>query len=305
MDIIQLFIMLLGGTMCSIIALFSFLIRYRNKKRKILLVTMELSTAVLMFANVLTHVFDKNASSFGLFITKTGNFISFFLIYVQLLCLYHYISSYLPEKDEYKTEGNVVSIYALAGFGLLVLSQFNGMFYSIDRSNTYKEGPLILLAYIIPMALSFFCFLKTVNNRNHLTPYIFIANIIFTLLPVICGLIQVVVRGTYLFEISMAVSMIVMFGLSLVNQNAYLSHIARIEQATRLYNSYGFIQKIEEKIAKNEISKYNAYYFDISRMGLINRKYGNNVGDQVIVNYAGAYRSQTYTAAIPSGSSQG
>lgn len=291
---IQMFGLALGGTMCFIIAVFSLLIQYRNKNRKAVLFLMELSTAIMMFADVCTLKYNGDTSTLGFVITYISNFLVFFLIYTQLLLLYLYIDTYLTKhKDpKYSKYERYIIIAAVAVAVLqLVISQFNGMYYSIDSNNVYSRGPVFFGAYIVPVSLSLYYFIKTIKNRMHLTPYIVIANVVFTTLPVVCGIAQGLMDGTSLFDMSMSVSMVIMFALSLVNHNAYLSHIARIDRVTRLYNGYGFVLKIEEKIAKNEISKYNAFYIDIARMGLVNRKYGNLAGNEIILNYSKILKS--------------
>lgn len=289
MGYFQMFALALGGTMCFIIAVFSLLIQYRNRNRKAVLFLMEFSTALLMLADVCSVRFNGNSSSLGFVVTHVANFLVFSLVYTELLLLYLYINTYLTNHVEFKyiKYEKIIVIFAVAVAMIqLVISQFNGMFYAIDENNVYMDGPLFFGAYIIPVALSVFYFIKTIRNRKHFTPYILMANIVFTTLPLVCGVIQVITGGKALFDVSMAASMIIMFALSLVNHNAYLSHIARVDRTTRLYNGYGFMIKIEEKSAKGEISKYNAFYIDIARMGLINRKYGSTAGTEVILNYA-------------------
>lgn len=90
----------------------------------------------------------------------------------------------------------------------------------------------------------------------------------------------------YTLILSICVCAIVLFILSLVTQNHFLIQIASREKDSGLPNSYGFITEMKHFFEIGTITNYDAFYFDIRRMGLINRKYGGDTGSVIIVKYS-------------------
>ena len=94
---------------------------------------------------------------------------------------------------------------------------------------------------------------------------IYISGLIFTLLPLICAIIQGIFYGTSLFNPSIGIAAITMFALSLIDQNEVLRRTARIETMTGYLNTYGYIEKMHKIIKDKKIDRYTAFYFDIVR----------------------------------------
>lgn len=68
-------------------------------------------------------------------------------------------------------------------------------------------------------------------------------------------------------------------------------HVRKIlettEQKTGLLNESACIAKLNEMLADSSAYDYTAIFFDLERFGLINDKYGMEVGNRVIAEYAG------------------
>ncbi len=60
------------------------------------------------------------------------------------------------------------------------------------------------------------------------------------------------------------------------------------DSMTRLLNAGGFLTYIDTLIEKKELSQYNAYYFNLSRFSLVNRRFGSSETDNIIVRYTDA-----------------
>ena len=61
-----------------------------------------------------------------------------------------------------------------------------------------------------------------------------------------------------------------------------------IDGLTGLVNAGGFLTYVDSLIEKKELSKYNAYYFNLSRFSLVNRRFGSSETDKIIVRYTEA-----------------
>ena len=76
----------------------------------------------------------------------------------------------------------------------------------------------------------------------------------------------------------------------------YILYKKRIESEllsfnTKLYNAHGFLTKIDELSNKINMKEYNSYFINLKGFGLINKTYGNKVGDQSIIYYATKLKS--------------
>lgn len=65
-----------------------------------------------------------------------------------------------------------------------------------------------------------------------------------------------------------------------------IKQIGHTDQLTGLPNTGGFLTHIDKIIAKGEITKYNAFYFNLARFSLVNKRFGTKETDTIIYRYA-------------------
>ena len=65
-----------------------------------------------------------------------------------------------------------------------------------------------------------------------------------------------------------------------------IQRIGHTDQLTGLPNTGGFLTYIDEVIAKGELTKYNAFYFNLARFSLVNKRFGTKETDTIIYRYA-------------------
>lgn len=70
-----------------------------------------------------------------------------------------------------------------------------------------------------------------------------------------------------------------------------IKEIGHTDQLTGLPNTGGFLSYIDEVIAKGEITKYNAFYFNLARFSLVNKRFGTKETDTIVYRYATEVRS--------------
>lgn len=68
--------------------------------------------------------------------------------------------------------------------------------------------------------------------------------------------------------------------INAVKQMGHTDHL------TGLPNTGGFLTYADEVIAKGEIEKYNAFYFNLARFSLVNKRFGTKETDTIIHRYA-------------------
>ncbi len=64
-----------------------------------------------------------------------------------------------------------------------------------------------------------------------------------------------------------------------------IKHVGLNDRLTGLPNSGGFLSYMDELLEKNLLTEYNAYYFNLSRFSLVNKKFGAKETDQIILKY--------------------
>lgn len=63
-----------------------------------------------------------------------------------------------------------------------------------------------------------------------------------------------------------------------------------VDGLTGLVNAGGFLSYIDSLIEEKELGKYNAFYFNLSRFSLVNKRFGSKETDNIIVRYTEAIR---------------
>ena len=276
----------ISGT-CLMLAIMSRLIDYQSELRKKILISIEAVTSLLLLADGLEKIFDGKSSIYAFWGVRICNFLVFALIYVELAAFYKYINTFIESRvnTEIGLE-KIVNTLACIGIGLIVVSQFTGIYYSFDSNNMYSRGPLFSVSYAVPLAIIIIMLVDVLKHKAEYTRHIYIAALVYLVLPLGCSILQVLIDNASIFNISVGIAMLTLFALSLVDQNEYLSKVAITDKKTGLFNSDGFMQLLDTKIQAKEITKYDVIFIDIVRMGMINRKYGNVIGDYVIMNYS-------------------
>lgn len=284
---VQLFLLLLGGTICVLIFLFSLIVRYQSSSRKKVILHLEISTAILLYADFFNYIYLGDVSQTGFWAIRISNFLLFFMIYVELLGLRNYLRTYTKQAHKkVLVRMKIISIISYIGIIGIFLNLFTGFVYTINAENVYCRGPLYLLSYIAPFIIYTLILSIVIQYKKIFPKLIYIALLLFAVLPLTCAMLQVVFYGLSLMNLSICVCAIVLFILSLVTQNHFLIQIASREKDSGLPNSYGFITEMKHFFEIGTITNYDAFYFDIRRMGLINRKYGGDTGSVIIVKYS-------------------
>ena len=67
-----------------------------------------------------------------------------------------------------------------------------------------------------------------------------------------------------------------------------VNDIGKMDSLTGLPNSGGFLSYIDEQLKDGALLQYNTYYFNLTRFGLINKRFGVKETDRIIARYASA-----------------
>ena len=144
----QLNIMLVLSGICAILSLFVFITKTLSKKRKVILIFMELSAAFLLIFDRFAYIYRGDVSTTGCWMVRISNFWVYFLSLFVIFTFNHYLKDLFTHEGGLKTAPTalkIVDALILVGEIMIILSAFTGIYYTFDEYNQYHRAPLFIL----------------------------------------------------------------------------------------------------------------------------------------------------------------
>ena len=129
----NLFFMLKGVAIVTTI--FTLLSRSLSQKRRRLLFAMGLSSFLYVVFEIYSYRFRGDASRLGFYVVRISNFMIFLMPYIIVYIFTNYLSDMLINEGGLKKIPRVLDlilIFTFLGSSLVVLSQFTGLYYTVD-----------------------------------------------------------------------------------------------------------------------------------------------------------------------------
>ena len=141
--------------MCGVIAVFVLFMKSLPKNRRSALLAVEVCAMVLLMADYFAYTYRGDPSGYAYWIVRISNFLVFFLNIGILYAFNAYLSSIYEGANNNKgfVRLRVVRYIGVGGAVMLIVSQFTGLYYTFDASNTYQRGPGYILCYLIPAVI--------------------------------------------------------------------------------------------------------------------------------------------------------
>ena len=200
----QLNIMLGMSSVCLIVGVFAAITKSIPKQRKLALVDIEFSAAILLFSDRLAYIYHGDTSNMGYWMVRISNFLVFFMT----ISVVHALNLYLCDlcRNEIGLEKvpfrlRLVEIISGIGWVLVIVTQFTGLYYTFDDTNAYQRGPGFLISYAIPFLALFIQLSVVFQYVKRLSLYISIPMLLFTLMPMVASVIQALYYGVSLTRI--------------------------------------------------------------------------------------------------------
>ncbi len=220
--------LLLGGSVfCTVAALCFYLGKgYDSRKRK-WMIWMQLSAAVLLLSDANAYIFRGAPGSMGYWMVRISNFLVFLLSDMTLLFFVRYVNSCLFEEPERKELKRAAFARAACIFGmaLVVISQFTGLYYYFDADNFYHRAALYPVSMLVPVVVMLSEASLLLQYRRRISTHLFLATGSYIVLPLVGAAIQAWVYGPALIDLMIAVSMILMFVVTLTEQTEELHQL--------------------------------------------------------------------------------
>lgn len=219
--------MLLWGSIFGLIAAVCMLMgRSFERKKRILMVSLQLTTAFLLLMDAVAWAVRGYPGVKGYYLVVISNFFVFILSDVILALYNAYMNTYLFDKGIPKAARlRVYLVFILATLGIVlnIVSQFNGMYYYIDADNYYHRSSFHFISMLIPMAGMLIDVSLLIQYRKNISWQLLMAFLSYMTLPMIMTIIQMFYYGISFVNISISISMIFMLIVSFIEQSRKLA----------------------------------------------------------------------------------
>jgi len=289
----QISILSACSIMCIILGIYVLVIRFQSVRKKLALVKIEFGVAALTAAQAIGYLYEGQPGNNAYWALRAANLIVFIFTPANIYFLNEYIVTLFMETGRFETlpkRLRAAFIILSVGMGLVVVSQFTGMYYYIDSDNIYHRGPLFMVSFLFPFFTAIMLFGFVLQYSKLINKRIFWAIIVFSILPISAGVFQAFVYGFSFLDVAIFMAAVTLFGCALSDQNDELTKAVNTDPATGLPNGFGYEHELEKIIHFQNITDYCGYYFDIVRMGNYNTRYGKKYGDVIIAEFGYSIR---------------
>lgn len=247
----QVDIMMGLASICLIIAVFTAISTIMSKKRKFIMLLMQLGAALWLEADRIAYMYHGVAGREGYIAVRLSNFIVFFMTVFVLFTISLYLQDVLKNEGGVKKVPlalNVANGLAVVAIFLVVLSQFTGLYYTFDSSNTYQRSDLYFISYIFPYLILVIQMSVLVYYRKKVRGRIAMSIFLFVSVCLAASMIQFFAYGVSLVDMAAVTMVVAVYTLALVEMNEK-ANLANKNEIESLKDEHDTIKKLFEQTA--------------------------------------------------------
>lgn len=252
----QLNIMLVLCGACSVMAILLFLTRFLEKKRKWILIFMELIAVFLLWFDRMAYIYAGVPTKTGFVMVRVSNFLVFFLTSTVVFTFNLYIKNLFGGENGEAIKSKRLTFVQIAsgcGMFLAVVSAFTGLYYYFDETNTYHRGHGFLIAYIIPVICPLIQYSVIRQYRNIISRLIFTSLVLYVFIPIGCGILQIFTYGISIVNMAMVMVSISLYIFTYLDINEAVEHAHAIEIQHMQFEQWK-MQRLFDQTAKAFVS---------------------------------------------------
>lgn len=224
---IQVALEMWGSLFCLILAVAVYLIGDKKAKETSNLILIQLSSAIVLVCDAIAWVYRGNTTQIGYYAVRISNFLCFVINYINLMLYTRYIKVCIQKKEKLNRYCayliKTVYLITIIGIVLVVISQFNHMFYNFDASNRYYRGQWCWLLQVIGIIGLLIDLIVLLCYRRRLKKLKFWALLSYIVLPILAEIILLFYYGLSLAYFAITISTIIMFMSLLIEQTDKLA----------------------------------------------------------------------------------
>ena len=229
---LQLDIMLILSGISAATAFYLALTKSLDTERKVYLILTNVFSVLLLYFDRAAYLFRGDTSISGYWMVRISNFTVFAMVLMIVWAFNHYI------RDIYRDETGIAKIplrltlvdfLVIAGLILLAISQFNGMYYTIDANNEYHRAPFYFISMAIPCAVLIMQLTVVLQYHKYFRNGLLISLVLFTTLPLIAGILQFQLYGLSLVNITTGFLSNMLYLFALKDMNITVENARNLE----------------------------------------------------------------------------
>lgn len=174
-----------------------------------------LSNILVLSANAVGLLYKGRTEGYVHALLRASNFLEFAGGYLLSLCFSLYVFNRAKISAQRHALTWLLWAYYLLAMALLVISQFNGMYYFIDAQNVYHRSSLFGLSLLIGVGFLILNSLVLWIHRGEIDRGEKIALLLYILIPAAALALESFMYGLYLFRLATTASLVIMFILLL------------------------------------------------------------------------------------------
>lgn len=243
-----------------------------------------ISTAIFLFVGSMLWFCECSSEPFVIFLNRICSFAySLVLPAIGMFYVFYCECRMSTENQVPRTKKFIFMFPAILNAVVALLSVFTGTYFEIVDGK-YVRGPLfsipfvILFAYLIYSAVTTFLTSKRQINLTKKPEYLYLSA--FSILPIICGVVQILFYGVEVLAPSLVVS-------SLIVYNEAQNRLISIDPLTITNNKWQ-LNRYLERIGKTLSPQMMLFvmFVDIDNYRSIVRSYGREAGNEAVVEAA-------------------
>ena len=234
----QLNIMLALCAVCAMMAVLLLFTRLLPKRRRVILIIMELIATMLLGFDRAAYLYKGDMSHTGYIMVRLSNCMVFVLTSAVVLSFDLYLMDLLLSdgrigKVPFRLKA--VAVGAAAGIVMAAAAHFMGLFYYFDEHNIYHRGPLFLVSYIVPVVCPIVQFTVIQSYRKVFSRLIYISLVLYIFVPIAVGIMQIFTYGLSLVNMAMVLVSVFLYIFNYLDINAAAekAHAERVNDLQR------------------------------------------------------------------------
>lgn len=294
----QLTFLLVEAVLCFVLAPLYAMSKDHLRVRKNVIISLILTCGVMLLCEFLFYVYKGVTEPLQVVAMYIVNAMVYYLIIMLLMfytmLVYLRLFGRFDFKSDMPCRDRLIIVFGVIFTGLILItvSQFTGIYYSFDANNVYQRGPLYWLAAVIPTAGLLVDATVLIQHKDKITPSQRLVLFSYIVLPVLGGLFQYLFFGSSLMNLSMGVSVLLMFFEHVLHKEKEIVIASMTEVRTGLANEHACIEWLNSMKGKDEIKEYSAVFFDLRKFSDVNRIYGIKNGNKILANFGNIMQSR-------------
>ena len=228
----QMNIMLCFCAVCATMTVMLFLTKFLSKKRKWILISLEIVATFLLFFDRLAYIYAGNVSSSSYLMVRVSNFMVFILTCAIVFCFNFYLIDLIENEGKVKIKPRRLIVTGfISAIGMLgvIISAFTDFYYYFDSQNNYHRGPGFLLCYIVPVVCPLIQYTVILKYRKSFSKFIYTALTLYIFLPIVTGIIQIYAYGISIVNMTMVMVSVFLYFFTYLDINDAVEKAHKIE----------------------------------------------------------------------------